>query len=77
MSMKKIGVAIVLACILIIGFTAYSATGGFEDNLEERVIGEWSVVPEMDGCDPDIENGVRINENGTIEGVLGFTNYGI
>lgn len=75
MSKKKIGVAIAIACILIIGLTAYTVTGGFEEKLEKKVVGEWVVVPEMDGCDPDLENGIRMNEDGTIEGILGFTNY--
>lgn len=75
MSLKEINIAI--ASVFLMGLIAYALTGGFEDSLEEKAIGEWAVIPEMDGCDPDLRIGIRMNENGTIEGLLGFVNYRI
>ncbi|MGE6370596.1 hypothetical protein ACQKDB_15830 [Planococcus kocurii] len=76
MNKKKLTIGIVVGAVLlfVILFFANNVVG---ESLEKKVVGQWVVVPEMNGCDSDLEEGIWINENGTIEGIEGFKDYRI
>ncbi|MDJ0333271.1 hypothetical protein [Planococcus sp. S3-L1] len=76
MNKKKLTVGIVVGAVLlfVILFFANNVVG---ESFEKKIVGQWTVKPINGGCESDLEDGIRINDNGTIEGIDGFKKYEI
>lgn len=76
MNKKKLTVGIVVGAVLlfVILFFANNTVG---QSVEKKIVGQWDSVPVNGGCESGLENGIRINDNGTIEGIEGFKKYEI
>lgn len=70
-----VGIIIVAVLVIFVVLFFIKNVGG--QNLEKKIIGQWAVTEGNTGCETDLENGIRINGNGTIEGIDGFKKYEI
>src|SRR5690606_38126098 len=77
MSRKKTAVGIITVAELVIFGVLFFIKNVGGQNLEKKIIGQWAVTEGNTGCETDLENGIRINGNGTIEGIDGFKKYEI
>lgn len=77
MSRKKMAVGIIIVAVLVIFVVLFFTKNVGGQNLDEKIVGQWSNVPVNGHCDSDIKDGFYINEDETIEGIEGFKEYQI
>ena len=75
MSKKKLAAGIIILAVLVIFVVLFFTNNVGGQNIDKKVVGEWSNVPVTGGCDSNLVDGIFIHEDGTIEGIEGFKEY--
>lgn len=75
MKRKGLAAGIIIVCALVVFAVLFFMNNVAGQKTEKKVVGQWTVIEDNTGCETDLENGIRINEDGTIEGVEGFKEY--
>lgn len=75
MSKKKLAAGIIILAVLVIFVVLFFTNNVGGQSIDKKVVGQWTVIEDNTGCETDLEDGIRISEDETIEGIEGFKEY--